>query len=437
MKRLSRLGVMTATVEDFLKALKRDNTETFKTIEPTLIDRYLDNGVKGFNYFGHVKPSERDRAMLTVANDIFTLITNFQSDPLVSVRTEFGLLERVFNDQCRVSQEEKIQAGSEIVLRSDSEAESSVMINVDDLTSGDNVTKDDDISVQINIPKVELIPSKDISSGSLQNPSDPDAAFSSHKGQGYHAQLFETYNPTDDLGESDERPLNLITLVKVEIANEPDSAALIPVLDELEKNGLKPDVLTADTAYGGDANFVHAASKGVELLSPVSGNGSGRSEGKGLIKLTSAEEQILSAQMESFASEIAVWPEVLEDEDVERPQSVRLSDFTSDENGVIKSCPNGQTAETQRYSNNKGGRAYFDRKVCMSCPLCGLCPVTITKNKAWLAYHDEQVRLDKRRTYQETNEFKDRYRWRSGIEGLFRIRNKPSYAEHKLIPIFS
>jgi hypothetical protein len=265
MKRLSRLGVMTATVEDFLKALRRENTEAFQTIDPTLIGRYLDNGVKGFNYFGHVKPSERDRAMLTVANDIFTLITNFQSDPLVSVRSEFGLLERVFNDQCRVSQEEKIQAGSEIVLRSDSEADSSVMINVDNLASGDDVTNEDSISVQINKPKVELIPSKDISSGSLQNPSDPDAAFSGHKGQGYHAQLVETYTPADNLDEADERPLNLITFVKVEKANESDAAALIPVLDELEKNGLKPEVLTADTAYGGDANFVYAASKGVDF----------------------------------------------------------------------------------------------------------------------------------------------------------------------------
>jgi hypothetical protein len=42
--------------------------------------------------------------------------------------------------------------------------------------------------------------------------------------------------------------------------------------------------------------------------------------------------------------------------------------------------------------------------------------VTITRNKAWLTYQDDQVRLEKRRAYQETNEWKDRYRWRSGIE---------------------
>jgi hypothetical protein len=75
-----------------------------------------------------------------------------------------------------------------------------------------------------------------------------------------------------------------------------------------------------------------------------------------------------------------------------------------------------QNAKEKRYSNNRGGRAYFERAVRVKCPHCGLCPITINLNKAWLAHHDDPVRLDKPRAYQETNEFKDRYRWRSGVE---------------------
>jgi hypothetical protein len=35
--------------------------------------------------------------------------------------------------------------------------------------------------------------SKDVSSDSVQNPSDPDAGFDGHKGQGYHTQIMDTH----------------------------------------------------------------------------------------------------------------------------------------------------------------------------------------------------------------------------------------------------
>jgi hypothetical protein len=416
MKRLSRLGVMRATTEKFLVKLRKNYSQAFETIEPSLIDRYLHNDSQGLDYFGQVRPSDRDKAMLTVAGDVFSLINLFKSEPSIAAIPEFALLNRVFQDQCRVSHEEKIMAGSEVILRSDDEVESSITLSPDELDSEEEPTNGAGISVIIEEAKVEMIPAKEISSGSLQNPSDPEAAYSGHKGQGYHVQLVETYDPTE--ADSNERPLNFITLVKVEPANEPDSAALIPAVDELENRGLKPEVIMGDTAYGGDANSTYAASKGVELLAPVSNNGADRPKAIGRVKLTSAEQAIDQAQSESFADEINAWPEVFEDESEETERRrIRLADFDSDKKGCVKRCPIGQEAKTKRNNNNTGGRAYFDHKVCEMCPHRGLCPVTITKNKAWLAYRDEQVRLDKRRAYQETDEFKDRYRWRSGIEG--------------------
>jgi hypothetical protein len=414
LKRLSRLGVMSATMERFLKGLMKVYDEAFVTIDPTLKERYLGKDERGYDYFGHVRPSDRDRAMLTVANDIFTLINQFDSNPLVVSTRSFALLNRVFNDQCRVNHEDKFEADSEIVMKGNDEVESTSFKHADIDLSAESVEVVD-ASDMVTESKVELLPAKEISSGSLQNPSDPDAAYSGHKGQGYHVQLVETYTPINP--ESDERPLNLITLVKVEKANEPDSDALKPIVDELVERDLKPEVLATDTLYGSDENSEYAASKNIDLLSPTSGNGGGCSRKKGSDKLTSKEKTIDNAQTVSFASENTAWPETHDDEPDEFVLSaVKLSDFVSTKRGVVTGCPMGQTAKSQRNKDNKGGRAYFDRKVCLRCPLCGHCPVTITKNKAWLSYQDEQVRLDKRRAYQETNEFKDRYRWRSGIE---------------------
>ena len=45
---------------------------------------------------------------------------------------------------------------------------------------------------------IELKAPKQISSESLQNPSDPDATYSGHKGQGYQVQIMETYTEHED-----------------------------------------------------------------------------------------------------------------------------------------------------------------------------------------------------------------------------------------------
>ncbi len=41
----------------------------------------------------------------------------------------------------------------------------------------------------------------------------------------------------------------------------------------------------------------------------------------------------------------------------------------------------------------------------------------MTKKKSYLEYDDKALRLAKRRAYEKTDRFKDRYRNRSGIEG--------------------
>jgi hypothetical protein len=103
---------------------------------------------------------------------------------------------------------------------------------------------------------------KDVPCDSVQYPTDPDATYSHHKGKGYHVQIVETYSPCDN---PDIKPLNLITYVEVHGAHQSDNGAVKTSLTDLEARGLTPEKLTADTAYGSDANHQFARNLGVEF----------------------------------------------------------------------------------------------------------------------------------------------------------------------------
>jgi len=113
-------------------------------------------------------------------------------------------------------------------------------------------------------PRVTLKPNKDIPSDSLQNPSDPDAGYSGHKGKGYQVQIAETYST-----EEDAETLSLITYVDVQAAHESDADALIPYLEAAEQRGVKPEEISADTLCGSDDNHEAAKQKGVDLITPA------------------------------------------------------------------------------------------------------------------------------------------------------------------------
>ena len=54
----------------------------------------------------------------------------------------------------------------------------------------------------------------------MQNPSDPNATYNAHKGQGYQVQIAETCSP--------ENEVQLITGALPQSAAEPDGAAVVP-----------------------------------------------------------------------------------------------------------------------------------------------------------------------------------------------------------------
>lgn len=218
--------------------------------------------------------------------------------------------------------------------------------------------------------KVEVKPSKEISPDSLQNPSDPDAGYDSCKGQGYQIQIMETYQTENQ----DKKKPDLITYVAVEPACEHDANALQPAIDAVRDRDCCPEELICDTLYGGDDNVQDAAAKGVRVVAPLAGH--------------------------VPAGEIS------------------LSDFEVDKKtGFVTRCPEGQEPDTVCRTRTHRIQARFNKKICYVCPRLENCPVQPGKKSSYLRYDDKTLRLTLRRAYEQTRDFKDRYRWRAGIEG--------------------
>lgn len=221
MRHLGRIGLFVTTIKRFLVNLKRHHRELFDVLERELVERYMEK--RGESVFSMVRPSESERTLQSLSEDLFFLIERFKDREEVISMSSYKLLVRLMKEQCIVEE--------------------------------DIGTRGKEISVK---------PNRDVASDSLQNPSDPDAGYSGHKGKGYQVQVAETYSKE---GSS----LSLITHVEVESADKSDANALIPLIEATQEKGLGPREVLADSLYGGDDNCKKAKELGVEVVSPVSG----------------------------------------------------------------------------------------------------------------------------------------------------------------------
>ena len=205
----------------------------------------------------------------------------------------------------------------------------------------------------------------------ILNTSDADATYSGNKGPGYQVQISETFNEDGDP--------NFITGARVETAAESDSNAVCPVIEDLKSRDLLPDELLADTGYGSDSNVNSAKDEGVSLVAPVPG-------GK-----------------EYDAQEVGYDPFEL-----------------NDDNEVVK-CPAGHSPKSTRF-NSKSGKiwAQMDASQCQQCPLLEHCKVQRNKKtgkaNGRIQFRSDAPQTARRRKFEQTDEFRDRYRWRAGIE---------------------
>ncbi len=330
MRKMARITICSKSIKNFLKNLKRYNKELLSLTAKELVDKYLSK--KAFQCFAMVKPSEAKKTLADVAKDLYALIKQYENIKAVRSMRTYKHLERVLNEQFTVKESD----GKEIIAAKKP---------------------------------------KDVPSDSMQNPSDPDATYSGHKGQGYQVQLMETVCKDKD---KKSETLNLITHVEVEQAHKSDAHALIPAIDSTEKRDLKPKELSADEAYGSDENCEYAKQHGVEVVAPVKG--------------------------------------------ASKKGNINLAEFPMNSKGKVKSCHQGK--RPVKVKRKKRFSAAFALDVCGNCPNLPNCPVEKGKKYFYLRYTEKDLRIALRRQYEETDEFKDRYRWRSGVEAAFSELNR-------------
>jgi hypothetical protein len=338
MRRLGRIGIFAKSIHKFLVNLKRGHKKLFDSVEESILDRYFSEQALGC--FTMVKPSDARKTLVSVADDLFDLIERFKNYSQVTSMHSYKLLERVLKEQCNLN------------------------------------SSNDSKPVEIKKPK-------EIPSDSLQNPSDPDATYSGHKGQGYQVQVMETYTDTKDPKEK-SKTLNLITHVAVEKACESDANALIPAIESTQKRGLGPEELEADSLYGSDDNYERAQERGVELIAPTMG--------------------------------------------FTQKDKLNISDFEISAKGQVVSCPQGHApAKVKKKKRHSVG---FAARHCENCLALSNCPVKKGKKFYYLRFTKKELRLASRRIYEQSPEFKNRYRWRAGAEATMSEFDRRTGVKH-------
>ena len=346
MASFGRTRLMGVAIKRFFTQLKRHSKTDYEALDKSLRNRYAP-GVN--QLFADTKKDSQSRRLLRqqVAEDMYYLVKRFADNNEQNNRDTYKAVERIFYEQCEVQEDR-------IVIKK---------------KTGGNV---------------------------MQNPSDADAGYDGHKGQGYQAQLSETCNP--------ENEVQLVTCAIPQTAAEADTNAVEKVLDDLTENELLPDDLLVDTHYTGDDNVQLAEEKGVELVGPVP-SGSGKAK-----------------------------------TDKEEYEQLNIDDFNVDEETEeVICCPAGHKPEDSEYNSNTGKtKTIMPKSTCSECEFRKQCPVEKTRNGYQIDHTAKDRRVAGRRRETATDVFKERYKTRGGIEatnsglkrktglGQLRVRGKPA-----------
>ncbi len=373
---LTRLGLFVETVTHFLRELRTEAPEAFASLPEGYSSRYLDRE----GYFSDAKREQARRRLPVVAEDVYSLVRAFEMDAEVSALPAFELLLRLFEEQCEVVDDDD-----------DDDDDDGVVEPCSDGSRGG-------LRVKVCSPKT-------VRSDSLQSPHDPDASYG-HKGKGYEVQVSESC--------TDENPYQVITATSVGGAHESDQGALLPMLDQLKASEMQPEEMQADTTYGSGANIVASAKRGVELLAPVQDpDGPPPTEH---FAAPVAEEAAATAVAEAEGVSPSS-DEPATDEPGEADSPLGMESFCFNPTfEQVRSCPAEHGLKQQHVAGDQV-IAVFSSEHCSGCLLACRCP---TRE---LANGDRQLRrgpatmaTECRQAEQQTAEFKERYRKRSGIE---------------------
>lgn len=135
---------------------------------------------------------------------------------------------------------------------------------------------------------------------------------------------------------------------------------------------MAPEEVLADSLYGSDVNLEAASEMDVEVVSPALGK--------------------------------------------TKAGALGLDAFTFSEDGQVLGCPAGHAPVKVKTNKKRKHSVAFQSDRCTGCPLADRCTVRPGKKYHYLRYSAKDLRLSIRRASEKTDEFKQRYRMRSGVE---------------------
>jgi len=311
---------MGVAIKRFLTQVLRGDPNAYKALPEALRQRYSPSVHQMFGDTGKDKESRR-LLRQQVAEDMHFLIGHFTDMAPLNNGTCYKAMERIFYEQCEVHE--------------------------------DKVTVKDKTGSRV-----------------MQNPSDPDATYDGHKGQGYQVQLSETCDPDNEV--------QLITSALPQTAAESDAEAVEAVLNDLDASDLVPQELLVDTSYASDENVQKAEARGVELIGPVPGSGGPASD-----------------------------------------DELTIDDFNIDEaTEQVVCCPAGHEPVSSEHDPQTGKtRTVMPDSACGACDYYDQCPAAKKRNGYQLDHTAKQRRTASRRREEATDVFRERYKVRGGIEG--------------------
>jgi transposase len=219
----------------------------------------------------------------------------------------------------------------------------------------------------------------------VHSPYDTDVRYSVKRGkgwQGYKVHLTETCS--DPAGDDPEtgRPQapNLITNVAATTATLPDVSMTAAIGDMLAARDLSPGEHAADAGYISADLLLAARARGITLLGPV---------------LADTSPQARNGGYDTSAFGI----------DWDRRQVT---------------CPQGETSIAWRPGRQKNADVNvvrFATAACQACPARSKCTTSRTGRMLTLRTRQAHDAIIAARAGQDTQEWKDRYKTRAGIEG--------------------
>ena len=282
MRALTRLGIVVESISKFARELERYHPGLHEQISKEVIRRYVDR--EGNGAFANTAPSVSKRRLGEAGQDLLALVLQFR-DTAAAKLSSFAILERVLRDQFEIVDDE----------------------------CGDRDAK-----------RAAIRDPKDVPCDTVGNPADQDASYNAHKGQGYMAQIVETYCE-DDSNEAVAATPDLITHVEVHKMTVHDGHRLADALDDLSERALTPAVMLGDSHYGSSDNMALTREQNINLVAPArppKGAVSGR---------------------------------------------LTLEDFTLNEEGLVLRCPNNVEPVSASLAKAKL-QARFDLSICQKCP---------------------------------------------------------------------